>query len=274
MREFTDHDVSALVDGTDLLDEVARCLADLGRGDASQTAKQTLPLAGPGFLLSLSGIVPRLGLAATKWASYVPGGAGRPGRSTATVVGSDARTGEPVALMSGMAATRLRTAATAVAVARAARPGGGPRRVTLIGFGPTNRAVLRAARTAFALGDVRVLVRSTDSTRALAAEGIDATTDPATVAGSDLVFSATGATAPVADLNDLAAGGIAVSLDGDATWRRDPEVPVLRDHGRAPAVPRLLAGLEPVPAGRLLLDVAGCAVTDVALLAVLLEATR
>ncbi|GAA2631964.1 hypothetical protein [Paractinoplanes durhamensis] len=277
MRELTDHDVAALTSGDldpdlALLDEVARCLADLGRGEATQTAKQKLSLNGDGFLLSLSAIVPRLGLAATKWASYVPGGPARPGRSTATVIASDATSGEPLALLTGMLATQLRTAAAAVAVARAARPGHAERRVTLVGFGPTNQAVLTVARSAFALSRVRVLVRSAASAQALRAAGIDATTDPAlALADADLAFSATGAREPVASLGALAAGGIAVSLDGDATWHRAPGTPVLRDHGAQPAVPRLMAGLTPVPQSRALFDVNGCAVTDVALLALLLR---
>ncbi|WP_238008556.1 hypothetical protein KZZ52_31855 [Dactylosporangium sp. AC04546] len=282
MREFTDPDVDVRVDLAALVEEVSRCLADLGRGAAVQAPKQLLPLDAGGFFLSLAGVVPRLGLGVAKWASYVPGTAGEPGRSTSTIIGSDATTGAPLATVTGMRATQVRTAAAAVAVARAVRADRPPRRIALVGFGPTNRAVLDAVlAVAGTVTEVRVVVRTEHSAatarRVAGARGLDVLsvgTDPAAVAGVDLAFSATGATGPVATLEDLAPDGVAVCLDGAGTWRRGPSTPVLDDHmahGHVPAVPRLLAGVEPVPDGRVLLDLAGSAVTDVALVAQLLR---
>ncbi len=282
MRELTDTDVDAAVDLAELVAEVARCLADLGRGEATQAAKQVLPVGPGAFFLSLAGVVPRLGLGVAKWASYVPGTAGGAGLSTSTVVASDMRTGEPVAMVTGMRATHLRTAATAVATARAARPASSPRRVALVGFGPTNRAVLDALlATAEGLEEVRVVVR-TEATvaavRALAEERglrmLRAGTDASVLAGVDLAVSATGSSVPVATVGDLAPDGVVVTLDGRQTWRREVSTPVLDDHaghGHVPAVARLFAGTEHAPAGRVLLDVAGSAVADAALVHVLLR---
>lgn len=282
MRELTDADVDAAVDLAELVDEVARCLADLGRGEATQAAKQILPIGPGAFFLSLAGVVPRLGLGVAKWASYVPGPVGGAGSSTSTIVASDVRTGEPVVTVTGMRATHLRTAATAVAVARAARPGRQPRRVALVGFGPTNRAVLDALlATADGLEEVRVVVRSEATVAAVRAlahrrglEVLRAGTDAAALAGVDLAVSATGSPVPVATVGDLAPDGVVVTLDGLATWRREASTPVLDDHagqGHVPAVARLLAGFTTAPAGRVLLDVAGSAVADAALVHVLLR---
>lgn len=284
MRELTDADVAA-VPLTTVVDEVARCLADLGTGAATQAPKAVLPVGPGAFFLSLAGVVPRLGLAVAKWASYVPGAAGVAGTSTSTVVVSDATTGEPRALIGGMGFTRRRTAATAVAVARAATPGtAAPRTVALVGCGTTNRAVLDAVLATAPGADVRVLVRTEASAAALreqlapvVAGRLDVGTDPVVLSGADWAFSATGATGAVAPIGLLAPGGVAVALDGARTWRLPAGASVLDDHvrpgGGAPSVPLLLAGRIERPAGRVLLDVAGSAVCDVALAACLLGVT-
>jgi ornithine cyclodeaminase/alanine dehydrogenase-like protein (mu-crystallin family) len=290
VRELTDLDVAA-VPLPALTAEVTRCLADLGAGEASQAPKAVLPIGTGAFFLSIAGVVPRLGLGAAKWASYVPGTAGSPGASTSTVVVSDATTGEPLALVTGMAFTQARTAATAVAVARAASVprvrDAGPAAVAMVGCGTTNRAVLDAVLAEHPGVAVRVLVRSAGSARALraalapvvAAGRLEVSTDPTVVAGADWAFSATGATRAVADLDLLAPDAVAVALDGARTWTTPLGTPVLDDHVRPgaaepPAVPRLLAGRLARPAGRVLLDVAGSAVCDVALAACLLGAER
>lgn len=284
MRELTDAEVMA-VPLPGVVDEVARCLADLGTGAAAQVPKAVLP-TGPGaFFLSLAGVVPRLGLAVAKWASYTPGDAGRPGTSTSTVIASDATTGEPLALVAGMAFTQRRTAATAVGVARAASAEA-PRTVALVGCGATNRAVLDALLASEPSLAVRVLVRSEASARDLRASlapvvgtgRLEVSTDPGVLAGADWAFSATGATGPVADLAVLAPQATAVALDGARTWHLPAGTPVLDDHvtadGSVRGVPRLLAGSVTRPEGRVLLDVAGSAVADVALAACLLRGAR
>ncbi len=288
MRELTDRDVVA-VPLPALTAEVGRCLTDLGTGAASQAPKAVLPIGAGAFFLSIAAVVPRLGLGAAKWASYVPGAAGSPGASTSTVVVSDAATGAPLALVVGMEFTRRRTAATAVAVARAASTPGvradGPGTVALVGCGTTNRAVLDAVLAEHPGAAVTVLVRTAGSARTLRAAladlvpaaRLEVSTDPAVIAGADWAFSATGATGAVADLGLLAPDAVAVALDGARTWVVPPGTPVLDDLVRpgaaeAPAVPRLLAGRQARPAGRVLLDVAGSAVCDVALAACLLGA--
>jgi ornithine cyclodeaminase/alanine dehydrogenase-like protein (mu-crystallin family) len=281
VRELTDADVAA-VPLSDVVDEVTRCLADLGTGAATQAPKSVLPVGPGAFFLSLAGVVPRLGLAVAKWASYVPGAAGVAGTSTSTVVVSDARTGAPRALIGGMGFTQRRTAATAVAVARAAGAAGSaaPQTVALVGCGATNRAVLDAVLATAPGTDVRVLVRTPGSAAALRESlsplvrgRLDVGTDPVVLSGADWAFSATGATGPVAELGLLAPGGVAVALDGARTWRLPAGAPVLDDHvrpgGEVPGVPLLLAGRLERPAGRVLVDVAGSAVCDVALAACL-----
>jgi hypothetical protein len=190
-----------------------------------------------------------------------------------------------VVVVTGMRATHLRTAATVVAAVRAARPGACPRRVGLVGFGPTNQAVLDAVRAATeGIEEIRVIVRSQSEVAAVrdlaARRGLDmlrAGTDPAALAGADLAVSATGSAGAVAAVADLAPDGVAVSLDGRHTWRVDASTPVLSDHGEPgllPQVPRMVAGTVAAPPGRVLLDLTGSAVADVALVSVLLGATE
>jgi len=282
MREFDDAAVIAAIDPVRLIDEVTACLADLGTGTAAQMSKSSLPIAGGGFFLSVAAVVPRLGLAASKWASYVPGTAGAPGVSTSRITVSDASTGEALAIVDGMAATQLRTAATAIAVAR--RFGAAqPEAIAFVGFGPTNRAVFDLlGRLPWTPSNIRIAVRSSASRDALAASfarlpQITVTTDvAAAVTGTHLAFSATGASTPVAALELLAPGGVAVSLDGSGTWTSDPDSIVIDDRtsadGTSPVAVAFANGeqLRVRPSQRLLADVAGSAVTDVALAAILL----
>jgi len=279
MREFHDAAVIAAVDPHSLVAEVERCLADLGTGRASQMPKAALPIAPGAFFLSVAGIVPRLGLATSKWASYVPGAAGQPGHSTSRITVSDATTGEALATISGMAATQLRTAATAVAAAHrfAVKPAAS---IAFVGFGGTNRAVFDLLAALGSLpADVRIAVRSTESREALThLAGVTVTTDvAAAVSGVDLAFSATGASTALAAVEQLAPGAVVVSLDG-STWTIGAETVVLTD--------RVIDGAPPVVAvafsngtevrtkatQRVLLDIAGSAVTDVALAAIVLGA--
>jgi ornithine cyclodeaminase/alanine dehydrogenase-like protein (mu-crystallin family) len=283
MREFNDLDVIAAIDPVRLIDEVGLCLADLGNGLASQMSKATLPIAGGGFFLSVAAVVPRLGLAASKWASYLPGDAGAPGVSTSRITVSDATTGEALALVDGMVATQLRTAATAVSVAHrfgAREPGA----VAFLGFGPTNRAVFDLlGRLQWAPSSIRIAVRSAASRDAVAAAfahlpQIMVTVDAAAaVAGADLAFSGTGASTPVARVEALAPGAVVVSLDGSDTWASGPHTIVVDDRtrpdGSSPVAAAFALGTELRGdlSQRLLADVAGSAVTDVALAALLLD---
>ncbi|POH85187.1 hypothetical protein CJ026_025950 [Ralstonia pickettii] len=140
MREVTDAEVRAAVDDRALVDACTAALAALGRGEASQAAKQMLPAAGGGFFLSISAVVPALGWAISKWASYVPAEGGA-GRSTSTILAGPADGSAPTAVLRGMLPTRLRTAAAAVAAIEALGRADAASPVALVGFGPTNRAV-------------------------------------------------------------------------------------------------------------------------------------
>ncbi|GAB6898902.1 hypothetical protein [Kineosporia succinea] len=290
VRQLRDPDVDGLIGDQEsllaLIDAVQLSLADLGRGEAWQMPKRMIPAADGGFFLSLGGCVPRLGLAAAKWASYVPGTPGRHGNSTSTIMVSDASSGELRAVVSGMRATALRTAASTVAAIRAARPTLlDPSRKTTVaffGFGATNRTVLELLqRTGLAAGVGRVVVVVATPEGAERARkhplgrGIElvAGTEPTLADGADLIVTATGSSAPVVSLTALAEGGLGVSLDGSRTWVTEPGAHVLDDQSRPdapPPVAQLIAGTFEGPMDRLLLDTAGSAVADVATAAVLL----
>ncbi|THG29342.1 hypothetical protein [Naasia lichenicola] len=275
MREFTDPDVAALVDLAVLVDEIALCIADLGAGAASQAPKSALPLGADGFFLSIAGVVPRLGLAAAKWASYSPAAPGASGLSTSVITVSAVSTGEPLAIVTGMRATHLRTGATAAAVARRWFPGGVDALV-LIGFGPTNRAVLEVLEAiGFAIGELRIVVRSSSSARAVqelhptARVSRDARSAST---GAALAISATGSTGPVGDAGLLEPGGAVITLDGLRTWAGYVPADVVDDRGTAGVRP-LADAMTSGPVGRksVVFDIAGSAVADVALAAQLME---
>lgn len=274
MRDIGEDEVLARVDDRALIDACRRALAALGRGEATQGEKQMLPASGGGFFLSLSAVVPELGWAVSKWASYVPGDAG-PGRSTSTMLASPADGGEPAAILRGMAPTRLRTAAAALAALEALRELGPGCVVGLIGFGPTNQEVAALLGREHAIARWRVVVRSDAGlVRAVAAlpGEVRAAQEASILADCDVVVSATGATSAVARTADLPAGALVLCLDGRRTWDVSG-VTELDDHA-APGAPsglaRVLAGELEVPSGRVFVDQAGSAVTDVALVSVVL----
>lgn len=287
MRELGDADVAGAVAPAALPGDVLGCLADLGRGDAVQAPKRTLPIPGGGFWLVLAGAVPRLGLSVVKWASFVPGGDGAPGRSTSTVLVADAVGGAPHTVVGGTLATRLRTGAATIAAVGALRPWRDVTSVGLVGMGPTNRAVLDALEAAAPeVGRLVVVVRTASSADRLSdelartawADRVTIGTDPAGLRGVDVAVSSTGSAVPVARVADLAPDGVAVALDGRSTWSDAGRVPTLSDQvspeGRPSSLAQVAAGVSGVPGGRVLVDLVGAAVADVALAAHLLGARR
>lgn len=285
MREFSDADVRALVDLRALTQAVDLALTDLGTGTAWQAPKQVLGAAGDrGMFLSMAAVVPRLGLAIAKWASYVAHGPARRGGSTSTIVASHAATGEVLALVTGMAATTARTAAATAAVARRCCPQ--TRVVTLIGYGKVNQEVAAALVLLLPrIEELRVVTRDEGSagdsgpaTAEISTAGLGATTRLRRFAsaaealpGTDLAVSATGSRVPVAQLSMLDAGAVVIALDGAEAWDGSSTAAMLSDHddpqlpslARAFAQPRLFAGVE-------LIDLGGSAVTDAALCHLLL----
>ncbi|WP_143338085.1 hypothetical protein [Demequina sp. NBRC 110054] len=253
----------------------------LGTGRAHQAPKQILPGAVPGAMhLALAGVVPTLGVAISKWASYTPALASSPSRSTSTILVTDPASGEPIAVVEGMAATTLRTAAAAVAVA--SRLGGDLRVVTLIGMGQVNTAVARALVALIpSVQELRVVTRSRgavpplDTDRPVEVVQWDRTVASA-LATSDLAVSATGATRPVASVADLPAGACALSLDGARTWADTAGVPALSDHDDAvPSLALACAGRGRVAlADARFIDLGGSAVADAAFCAHLIEDLR
>lgn len=270
MREFTDADMG-VIDIAELVAETARCLADLAEGSASQSPKTALPLGVGGFFLSVAGVVPRLGLATAKWASYAPGAPGAPGVSTSTIIVSDAADGRALALVSGMRATHLRTAATAAAGIRRWQPEGTDA-LALVGFGPTNRTVLEVLeRVGHPIHDLRIAVRSAESAERVRRErpGATVTVDVSrALRDATLAVLATGSSAPIASAELLVVGATVLALDGLSTWRDYAGFDVVDDRGTAGVTPFCQAlGAGPVAGGPAILDIAGSAVTDVALVA-------
>ncbi|TXK19295.1 hypothetical protein [Homoserinibacter sp. GY 40078] len=275
MRELSDREVAA-IDTRALIDACAGALAALGRGDAIQAEKQLLPTPDGGFFLSISAVVPELGWAITKWGSYVPAADGS-GRSSSTILASPATGGAPTAMLRGMLPTRLRTAASALALLEALGRIDRGATVGLAGFGPTNAHIAEMLASTHRVRSWRVLARAT-ATLDRASEALSGQlttgTDAAVLADADVVISATGATAPILSTALLRDDATVLCLEGRAAWDVRDAVD-LDDHsvpGDPGGIARLMAGLGTVPTGRVFLDQAGSAVTDVALVSALLGA--
>lgn len=247
---------------------IARAYAALGRGEATQSVKQVLPAAGSqGFFLSLAACVPDLGYAMAKWGSYRPGEPGTRGSSTSTILVSPAAGGAPLAVVDGMAATTLRTAASAAAIVQRLAPEAS--RFALVGYGQVNQAVENAL---VGLGMLRSGVVVTRSGRSTSAHLANVAIGRAHrhLHEVDVVISATGARQPIADLAEVGDRALVLSLDGAATWAGIEAVVSLSDHDDA-ARPSLARAFVDSPAAPVrFVDSAGAGVADVALCALLL----
>lgn len=293
MITLDDRDVVARVDRQALVGEIVQCLIDLGTGAATQGAKQRLAMPhGDGFFLGLTGVVPRLNLAIAKWVSYLPVRPGVPGTSTSNILVSNSHSGELLGLVQGMAATELRTAAAAAAIAGSIDAE--PRSIALLGYGRINRAVAECLLECFpSLDSISIVVRTSESA-ARALEQLaglpratrvrcEVTTDVDTgLRAGQFVFSATGAEHQIASLSMLDSDATLIALDGLVSWGADeasePASVVLSDHDAGEGgIPSLAAALAAnhslVVTDARVVDYLGSAVADVALCSQLFAGT-
>lgn len=112
-------DIAALIPDIDAVGVVEAIHRDLGTGIMEQPAPHALAGDDDGLFLPMTARSDRLGLVAVKLMADIPANAARhlPTQRSALLV-SSVETGEAVALLDGMAITRIRTAAASVVATR------------------------------------------------------------------------------------------------------------------------------------------------------------
>ncbi|WP_459845343.1 ornithine cyclodeaminase family protein [Halolamina salina] len=226
MRVLSDDEVAGLLDLGDLLPEIERAFRKQGRGEVERPERPHFPVGTGiegdeplGTGLTMPAYIHGDDHYATKLASVHEGNAER-GRPTvqAQIAVTDARTGEPTALLAGTRITNARTGCIGGLAADRLAVGDGPVTVGIVGAGTQARWQARAIAAARGVDSVRVYSPS-DSREACAAdlraEGIDAeAADSAreTVTDADVVVTATTATEPVFPGDALAPGTLVVAV--------------------------------------------------------------
>ena len=232
VRVLSGGDVAACLDLETLLSAVADALRAQGRGEVERPDRPHFPI-GEGAVppessdprpdpsgtgLVMPAYVHGSPYFTTKTASVVGDNPSR-GLSTvnAAIALTDSRTGLPVAYLAGNRITNARTGCIGGLAARELAIDG-PLRIGVIGAGTQARWQVRAISAASGIGSVRVYAPS-DSREACAADlrarGIDceAVGSPAAaVRDASVVVTATTATEPVIDGDDLAPGTLVVAV--------------------------------------------------------------
>lgn len=277
MKSFSDTEVRAAVELAKLIDAVDLAFQDWGTGAARQLFRAGYVADGGAAHHAMAAVVPQWDLAVAKWASYLPPGAGRTSESHSTMLASQASTGRPLAAISSMAATLLRTAATAAAVVRRARPHS--QRLSLLGFGAVNQEVLQGLIAVLPeLAQVTVITKPGEPAIEIGFEGIELTSSHDIAAGladADLVVSATGSPQALAGLTQVTPSALVVALDGRAVWGDPSGAQVLSDHDAldSPSLAKAFTG--PVNWPEIgFIDLSGSALADAALCKVLLAGQR
>lgn len=225
MRVLTDDDVTGLLSLPALLDVVEDALRRQGEGAVERPPRPHFPVgtdrdgADPqGTGLVMPAYLHGADTYATKLASVHEGNPDQ-GLPTvhAQVVVSDARTGEPLALLDGRTVTNARTGCVGGLAARHLAAGDGPHTLGVLGGGAQARWQTRAIDAAVDLGPVRVY--SPNSRASCAADlrerGVDATAVDSprqAVDGADIVVTATTSRDPVFPGDALAPGTLVVAI--------------------------------------------------------------
>jgi ornithine cyclodeaminase len=224
MRYLSNEDVAACLSWDTALDSLDAAFRAFAEGRAAIAPRARLS-AGRAKLSTLVAVLPELGVMGAKVYSTAAGG-----RFRFLVVLFDSDAGEPLALLSADALTRIRTAAVSVIAARALASSA-PRVLTVFGAGVQARAHAEAFAREYALDEVRVVHRRPTPELAddFAAEtGVRPTVgDDAAAAldGADLVVLATRAAEPLFDGGLLAPGAHVTAVGATR-----PEVRELDEH--------------------------------------------
>ena len=281
-----------------LIPAMERALQDLSLGRIQQPLRSVLRVAGhDGEHDGIFALMPAVDgeLMGVKLVTIYEKNTGLPTHQ-ATIQLFSAKTGEPLVAMDGRLITEMRTAAvSAVATRLFAAPEA--RVLAILGSGVQARSHLRALRRVREFEEVRVWSRTAEHARAFAAEHGAKTADSAEAAarGADVVVSvssvreplvrgewlgertlvcAVGAVGPERrDLDDEAMRAAVVVESRDAAIRESGD---LIGSGAAvyAEIGEVLAGVTPVPEGRVVFKSLGVAAEDVAAAALVWRAAR
>lgn len=225
MRVLSDDDVAAVLSLSDLLDVAERALLADGRGETVRPDRPHYPIGagldGPeplGTGLAMPAYVEGAAHAATKLATVHPG---NPDRGLPTVQAHlslvDARTGEPVALLSAERLTNARTGCIGGLATRELAVDG-PLTLGVLGAGAQARWQTRAIAAAREVDSVRVYSPSDSRDRCAAdlrERGLDATAVESAreaVTDADVVVTATTSHDPVLPADALSPGTLVVAV--------------------------------------------------------------
>jgi alanine dehydrogenase len=226
MRVLSDDDVAGVLELDSLLPVVEQAFRKQGRGEVERPERPHFPvgtgLEGEeplGTGLTMPAYIHGAEYYATKLASVHEGNAARDLPTVqAQIALTDARTGEPTAMLAGTRVTNARTGCIGGLAAEHLARGAGPARLGVIGAGTQARWQIRAIAAARGIEDVRIYSPSESREQCAAelrAEGFDATAvDSARAAVTDaaVVVTATTATAPVFPGDALSPGTLVVAV--------------------------------------------------------------
>jgi alanine dehydrogenase len=225
IRLLSRADVERLLDLDQLLEALAGAFAKVSQGAVS-VPPRIAAMTPDGLLGAMPGYLPGAGLE-TKLVSVFPGNhtRGLPSHQ-ALIALFDEHTGSPRAVMDGTAITAIRTgAASALSARLLARPDA--RVLAVLGAGVQGRSHLAALGRVREFAEVRIASRNPEHARALAAEvgggAAAAESFEAACRGADVVCCCTDASAPVIELEWVAAGAHVTSVGAS---RAGPELGV------------------------------------------------
>lgn len=226
MRVLSDDDVAGVLELDSLLPVVEQAFRKQGRGEVERPERPHFPVGAGlddeeplGTGLTMPAYIHGADYYATKLASVHEGNAERDLPTVqAQIALTDARTGEPTAMLAGTRVTNARTGCIGGLSAEHLAAGDGPVRLGVVGAGTQARWQTRAIAAARGVEDVRIYSPSESRERCAAdlrAEGFDATavdSARAAVTDAEVVVTATTATAPVFPGEALSPGTLVVAV--------------------------------------------------------------
>lgn len=295
-RLLTRSQVRSLVRWPDLIEAIAQALIGETSGEAAAAASQ---LHVPGAALHLkSGYLKPGALARPPVLSVKANLRPEAGGAAGLIVAFDPERCTVRAVLDSADITAMRTGAIAAVAARELA-GPGPRRLALLGAGPVARQSLAALSQVVELEQVRVWSRDQGRSEKISfgtARAIAVGSVQQTVAGADLVLTATPAREPLVTGADLGDHALVLAMGADTRGKRELGDGVLDDAelvadvpadaaevgelaylpggpdpARCVALGDLLAGRRQLTGGkRIVFDSVGTAVTDAAAVALIL----
>ncbi len=245
---------AALLEPDALREAVARAMAELSTGHASQPPRIAAVTPDGGLLAAMPAYVGGIDVLAAKLVSLFPGNAGTSlPTHQAVVLVFDPATGEPLALLDGTTITEARTAAgSALATDLLARPDASV--LAILGTGAQARAHAEAVVRVRPFREVRIAGRRPERAQELARDlrgelSVEVVAVPdvaAACAGADVVCATTHADEPVVR-RELLAPGTHVTSVGYNTAGREVDAATVADS--LVVVESRAATLAPPPAG-------------------------